>query len=448
MLKRIVTYGLCAVLTLLIGLHGAGFLVKKANKDRIAPGITVWGKEVSGLTVEEARGVVRTLLPEVLVEIHCRFLPEMQKEIETGAMNDIQLSVRDKELCLTGNESPVRVLEADTLAAVIERSSEVKLWEWLYAKVTGRAFQTRQVRASFVWDEAYFRGLVEECGTLVERDYKDATVSPENGTIKVAESERGFRIEREEVWKEAERVAKETVARLQEAPVDGMVLRFYLDGTVLMPRVTTSHAKNCDTVIGEFYTAYAGAGTGRAQNIAAGAEKLHGKVILPGETFSVAAVLQPFTEANGYAAGGTYIEGQLSESIGGGVCQLSTTLYNALLQTTLPITERHPHSMPVGYVPLGRDAAIAGDYKDLKFKNTSEVPVLLLCEITGKEVKVTLYGGAEAERGNVRLESVTVEETNESVTVEVYREETGENGVVRKERVSSDTYRYREDKSF
>ena len=123
------------------------------------------------------------------------------------------------------------------------------------------------------------------------------------------------------------------------------------------------------------------------------------------------------------------------------MCQLSTTLYNALLQTKLEIVERYSHSMPVGYVPLGRDAAIAGDYKDLKFKNTTDAPVLLLCDATGTEVKVTVYGTEEAKRGKLNFESVIKEETEEKIQVEVYRAETGADGEERREKVSEDVYR-------
>ena len=261
----------------------------------------------------------------------------------------------------------------------------------------------------------------------------------------MSESRRGFRLESEALWADAERVEQEVTEYLKTGSVEGLVLRFYVKGTAQMPNLSTSQAQKCDTVIGTFRTSYVGAGTGRAQNIRAGAEHLQAKVILPGDLFSVAEALMPFTEENGYATGGTYIDGQLSESIGGGVCQLSTTLYNALLQTRLEIVERYPHSMPVGYIPPGRDAAIAGDYKDLKFRNTTKSPVLLLCETTGEEVKVTLYGCEEARREGVTFENVVTEETEENVTVEVYRMETGENGNRVRERVSCDTYRVRKE---
>lgn len=447
MTKKILTYTLVGLVTLFFAVTVAGCVVRVRAVGKIAPGVMLGGRDISGMSVEEVEELIGGILPEVLTEIRCRFLPEMQKEVETAVIGltenteSIRMSVQENELCMTVDAQIVRISVEDTIEEIIQKSREVKVWEWLYAKAAGKPFQIREAEAVFVWEEEYFGELLSVFTDLLERECVEAAVHWENEGIKVTESKRGFRIDTKKIWNDAETMMTEVSARLKNAPVEGLVLRFFLEGTALMPRLSTSQARACDTVIGEFTTGYPGAGEGRVQNIKAGAAKLHTKVILPGEEFSVAAALMPFTEANGYATGGTYIDGQLSESIGGGVCQLSTTLYNVLLQTHLDITMRYPHSMPVGYIPLGRDAAIAGDYKDLRFVNNTRVPVLLLCEATEDEVKVTLYGSEEAKRGNVTFESVIEEETKESVTVEVYRTEKAEGGAEIRDRVSVDKYR-------
>lgn len=447
MLKRIVTYGLAGVLAVAVVLMVAGAVVKKQGDGRIAPGVTVSGRDVSGMSTAEAEEVIRELMPECVTELRCRFLPEMREEVEVRIleMNEtLKPEQSGNEVILVVNQPILSIDVEDTLRKVTEKSNEAKVWEWLYGAVTGRPIRTRNIDAVFIWEGNCLADGIALLRKVTERDRQDATVGWEDGQVKVTESMRGYRLETETFWKEAETAAKSAMEQLKKGPVEGFVFRFYVTGTALMPNLSTAQAEKCNTVLGAFSTAYTGAGKGRTQNIANGAKKLQGRVVLPGEEFSVAAVLMPFTEKNGYALGGTYIDGQLSESIGGGVCQLSTTLYNALLQTMLEITERHPHSMPVGYVPLGRDAAIAGDYKDLKFKNTTNAPVLLLCEATGTEVKVTVYGEEEAKRGTVSFESVITEENEEEMTVEVYRTETGADGVEKKEKVSGDEYRIRE----
>ena len=463
MLKRIVTYSLVGVLVIAVVLTTAGVVVKKRCAGRIAPGVTVWGRDISGMTPEEAKAVIRELAPECVIELRCRFLPEMREEIEVriteinetwkrknetvtgtaevGETAGTSLAMIENEVLLAMNQPLLRIDTEDTLQAVIERSNEAKVWEWLYRAVTGQSFRTRNAEAVFLWEEDCLADGIAMLRKATERDRQDATVGWEDGQVKVTESQRGYRLETERFWKDAETAVQSATERLKAGSEEGFVFRFYVTGTALMPSLSTEQAERCNTIIGTFSTAYTGAGNGRAQNIENGAKRLHGRVVLPGEVFSVASALIPFTEQNGYAAGGTYIDGQLSESIGGGVCQLSSTLYNALLQTKLEITERHPHSIPVGYVPLGRDAAIAGDYKDLKLKNTTDAPVILLCEATGTEVKVTVYGEEDAKWSAVSFESVITEENEEKVTVEVYRIEKGEDGKEEREKVSGDEYR-------
>ena len=89
--------------------------------------------------------------------------------------------------------------------------------------------------------------------------------------------------------------------------------------------------------------------------------------------------ISPLTEENGYYAAPSYSNGEVVDSIGGGVCQVSTTLYNAVLKAELEVVERSPHSMVVSYVKPSMDAAIAGDYKDFKFRNDTEVPIYIVC---------------------------------------------------------------------
>lgn len=260
--------------------------------------------------------------------------------------------------------------------------------------------------------------------------------------LSVTESRNGFALDAEKTMLMLEEKLEGLEECLQKCGAEYAILTVQAETAVIEPKLSTEVAKKCNTLISEFSTSYEGAGNGRARNISAGASHLNGKIILPGEEFSTAAALMPFSVENGYTAGGTYINGELSESLGGGVCQLSTTLYNAALQTKLTVTKRSAHSMPVAYVPLGRDAAIAGDYKDLCFQNTTGAPVLLLCEATGKKVTVSLYGTGGAKRNGVWFEQIKTKETSEEVWVETYRGYIDENGVKQRDLVGESRYRY------
>lgn len=106
-------------------------------------------------------------------------------------------------------------------------------------------------------------------------------------------------------------------------------------------------------------------------------------VIAPGEVFSANAHLGSQTAAGGYKEAGVYVNGKVEKGMAGGVCQVTSTLYNAVILAELEVVERSPHSMTVGYVPLGRDAAVAGTYKDLKFKNNTEYPIMIEAYASG-----------------------------------------------------------------
>jgi vancomycin resistance protein YoaR len=123
--------------------------------------------------------------------------------------------------------------------------------------------------------------------------------------------------------------------------------------------------------------------------------------------------VSPFTEENGYYLAGSYLNGMVVESLGGGICQVSSTLYNAVLRAELQVDERHNHSMIVSYVDLSSDAAISGTSKDFKFTNNSENPIYIEGYTTDdKQIIFNIYG-VETRPSNrtVSFESEKISET-------------------------------------
>lgn len=160
------------------------------------------------------------------------------------------------------------------------------------------------------------------------------------------------------------------------------------------PIATVADCQKVTDVLGTYSTSYSG-GSGnynRNQNIENGARLLNGSVVYPGETFSTNALLEPWTASNGWKEAGTYVNGKVEDSLGGGICQVSTTLYNALLYAEVEIVERYPHSMSVGYVPLSQDAALAGTWKDLKFSNNTDAPIYIESYCSGNSITFNVYG--------------------------------------------------------
>lgn len=161
---------------------------------------------------------------------------------------------------------------------------------------------------------------------------------------------------------------------------------------------------------GEFSTWYGSSTWQRKANINRAAELLNNTVILPGETFSCSKTISPITEENGYFPAGTYVAGKVQDGIGGGVCQISTTLYNAALYAGVTVVERAPHSMAVKYVDPARDAAIAGDYKDLKLRNDFDTPITIYASTEDGTLSIQIQTGeADDRKSEISLESVVLE---------------------------------------
>lgn len=146
-------------------------------------------------------------------------------------------------------------------------------------------------------------------------------------------------------------------------------------------------------VLGTYTTSYSSSGSDRSANVANGCKLINGTTVYPGESFSTYEAVAPFTEENGYYMAGSYLNGQVVDSIGGGICQVSTTLYNAVLLAELQVDERHNHSMIVNYVDPSMDAAIAeSSGKDFIFTNNTDYPIYIEGYTSNKRITFTIYG--------------------------------------------------------
>lgn len=173
---------------------------------------------------------------------------------------------------------------------------------------------------------------------------------------------------------------------------DGTDASIDLVAEVVKPEGTKEELAKVKDLLGSYTTNYSTSSAGRCANISVAAGKINGTVLYPGEEFSVGQTIGPLTAAGGYELAGAYENGQTVQSYGGGVCQVSTTLYNAVLKAELEVTQRSNHSMIVTYVKPSMDAAIAGDYKDLKFVNNLDAPIYIEGYTVGKDIYFNIYG--------------------------------------------------------
>lgn len=164
------------------------------------------------------------------------------------------------------------------------------------------------------------------------------------------------------------------------------------DGMALSGAANTAVSAEAaaNTLIGSYATAY-NPNISRAVNIALASSRINGLVIQPGESFSFNQAILPRTTANGYVKANVIVNKKYVLGIGGGICQVSSTLYAAMLTAGLPATERHPHSLDVGYIPVGMDATISGNALDLRFTNIFDKPIQIQAAADQGTLTISLY---------------------------------------------------------
>lgn len=237
---------------------------------------------------------------------------------------------------------------------------------------------------TYTADEQKVKQFLEENTQEMNQDAVNYGLKRENGTFTITDGQNGVAVD-------VEKSAEAIISYIEESWTQENA-SIALTAKVVEPEGTKEQLSRVQDVLGTFTTNFGSSAAGRAQNVRTGAEKINGHVVYPGEQFSVYEVVNPFTEENGYALAGSYENGTTVQSYGGGICQVSTTLYNAVIRAELAIDERYCHSMIVSYVQPSMDAAIAGTYKDLKFTNNKDVPIYIEGSANGGVLTFTIYG--------------------------------------------------------
>ena len=162
----------------------------------------------------------------------------------------------------------------------------------------------------------------------------------------------------------------------------------------LEPTMTKAMLQDKFILRGAYTTSFSDSTKNRKYNIRFGADKINGTILKPGDVFSANDTLGKRTRKNGWKNAGAYENGEVVQQAGGGVCQLSSTLYNAALYADMKIVERRNHSMPVHYVSKGRDATInsIGNLIDFKFENNTSSDVIIIAYTEGNNLHMEIYG--------------------------------------------------------
>ena len=211
----------------------------------------------------------------------------------------------------------------------------------------------------------------------------------------------------------------------------------------LYPNVTTNMigTEAFPDMLSTYSTRYSTSDRDRTTNLQLAASKINGTVLMPGETFSYNQVVGERTIAAGYKEAPIYVEGEVVDGLGGGICQITSTLYNAVLYANLEIVERSNHQFVPSYVTASRDATVVYGSIDFKFKNNRDYPIKLVCSVSGGIAKFDIYGLRTDNEYEVEISSYVTGSTADSTYSEAYRILKQNGQVISTELLSKDTYK-------
>ncbi len=455
--KALIAISLCAAAIVLIGVIFANVLL---TYDKVLPNIYIEDLKVGGISVEAAeeniRGTFRDVPKGRSVNIICcgneksvsfdelNFEVDVEKTTESvyqvgrskgdfrKALKIISLAFKPEKIDL---EVSFDEAKFDEIIAELSNGKEELPVETAYTLDGKKLTITKGHGGKMINREAATKKLImaatdpnikeinleletieaktpdlEEFYQELTAPVKNAEYVLENGEIRIEPEKVGIKVDKAEVKK----------------ALDSGQEWYTLEVETKEPEVTAEELEALlfrDT-LGSFSSSFATSTYARASNVILTAERINGKILMPGDVFSYDATIGKRTAANGYKEAGVYIGNKVESGIGGGICQTSSTLYSAVLYSNLEIVSRTSHSLPVSYVPLGQDATIAEGYIDFKFKNNSEYPIKITATVNGRQLNCSILG--------VKNPNISVELVNTIVSTSDPKTERTENAEVPK----------------
>lgn len=427
--KLVVFIVIFAILALFILAFSTVFALININNDKIINGIQIQGIDVSNLTSDEAKEKVSTIMNNFL-----------DHEI-TIKHDDFTAVLIPKQFGVSFD-----VDKAITDAYSIGRSGNI--FENNF-EILNSLLKNNSILIDVNYDEAIFSSNINEINGLLPDKVVNSDYYVDGTTLHITRGKDGVAVDEEKfkkdvlsnlemlnlktsdidipvVNKKATQIDIDAIYKeVHKAPVDayyttnpyvvypsstGLDFDISLDEAkqilseekdeyeiplkVLYPSVSTNDigSEAFPDMLSKFSTSFTSSNSNRSTNIRLAAQKINGTVLMPGETFSYNQVVGKRTAAAGFKPAPAYFGGEVVQEYGGGICQVSSTLYNAVLYANLEITERTNHGFKPSYVTPGLDATVSWGGPDFKFTNNRDYPVRISCDTSGKILKIYIYG--------------------------------------------------------
>jgi vancomycin resistance protein YoaR len=350
----------------------------------ILPTISINGVDVSNKTPAQARFAIN------------------DQVIQKAQGLAVRLQYTDRTDLLPAEKIGVYPNADDTIRQAMLQGREGGITKRKSAAASGTVLA---LTLNYTYDENALEGNIRNASAELNTAPLEPNVSVVGGVLTITDGKDGVNLD-----------VNTFVARVKAAVMDGSFGPVSMPGSPVLPHYKTEDIRANTVLISTSSTNFTDATTsGRGFNIKKMCEMLSGSVVLPGEEFSVNDKAGPRNAENGWQLAKGIENGVYTDQYGGGICQVSTTLYNSLLKADLTITARRPHSIPSSYVPRAQDAAISTGGPDLKFRNETAWPVYLVLRVdepngsgrnVNKKVITEVYGPPLPNGTTIKLVSV------------------------------------------
>lgn len=385
-MKKMMKKG-CHLALTLICVFLWGMSVQAKGEDTIKTGIFAGDINLSGMTESEAKAAV---------EEYVAGLQDVEITLLAAADTEVVVTAGDMGIVWANPELVTEAAEIGTHGNVIERYKILKDLE----------HENKIYPIELSFDLQAINDILTEKCVKYDVEAVNFSLTRVDGEFQVVEGQTGYVLDVE--------TSIDLINDYLIGEWDHQPCTIALDIAVDEPRGSIEELAQVTDVLGSFTTSYSTSGASRRANVENGCSLIDGITLYPGEEFSTYDNVAPFTQANGYYMAGSYVNGKVVDSLGGGICQVSTTLYNAVLNAELEVTERHNHSMIVSYVDPSADAAIAeSSGKDFRFVNNLDYPIYIEGYTKDRKITFNIYGKETRDAGHeVRYESEVLEVIN------------------------------------
>lgn len=348
------------------------FLYNILNKPDIYEGIKIQNINVGNYTKESAEEKLEKNLRE-----------DLENEEIIFTEGEFQIPVSYKTL---GVEYDYKKATKDAYSVGRRGSIFKRLKEIYKARTSGE-----NINLEIIKNKEKLRKVTEDINGQIYRDRKDATIRYSSGGFVVTDEVLGKNVNQE-------LLAEEIIKNIDNKDKEENEIPIPIE--IDKPEATKELLSQVKEEIGTYHTKFTLNDSNRVFNIQKSSKAIDNMVILPGEVFSFNLATGPRSLSAGYKEATVIVNGEFVPGEGGGVCQVSSTLYNTLIESGLEITERHTHSLPISYVPPGRDATVAFDVLDLKFRNNYSSPIYIKSYVNGGTLTIKIYGNRKAVNKN------------------------------------------------